>query len=118
MFWWLVVVAIPLIEVPHWVLAMRLPPPTRALALPRQVPASLFHVLLLVFALSQVGGFVGAAFASIPQAPAWFYALLIVFLLFEIIVFANWALHHAWPRIAGPRRRAAPVTKPLAQGKP
>jgi hypothetical protein len=119
--WWLVVVAIPLIEVPHWIVALRLPPLARALAVPRQVPASLFHLLLLVFALSQVGGFVGAAFASIPQAPAWFYAVLILFLAFEIIVFGSWALRHAWPRLTrrtGPRRRSAPATRPLAHSKP
>ena len=121
MLWWLVVVAIPLIDVPHWILALRLPPLTRALAVPRQVPASIFHLLLLVFALSQVGGFVGAAFASIPQAPAWFYALLILFLLFEIVVLVSWALRHAWPRrawLTRSRRRSAPVTRPLAQRQP
>ncbi len=124
MLWWLVVVAIPLIEAPHWIVALRLPPLARALAVPRQVPASLFHLLLLIFALSQVGGFVGAAFAAIPQAPAWFYALLILFLLAEIVVLASWALRHAWPRLTrltrltGPQRRSASVTKPLAPGKP
>jgi hypothetical protein len=121
MVWWLVVVAIPLIEVPHWILALRLPPLTRALAVPRQLPASIFHLLLLVFALSQVGGFVGTAFASIPQAPAWFYALLILFLAVEMLSFVGWALRRAWPRLnrlAGPRRRAAPVTRPVTQTKP
>lgn len=126
MLWWLVIVAIPLIEVSYWIWVMHLPSLTRAFAVPRQVPASLAHVLLLVFALSQVGGFVGAAFAALPQAPAWFYMLLILFLLAEIVVVVSWVFRHAWPRITRlPRltphtgaRRAAAVTRPLAPGKP
>jgi hypothetical protein len=119
--WWLVIVAIPLLEVAHWILALRLPPLVRALAVPRQLPASILHGLLVIFALSQVGGFVGTAVAPIPQAPAWFYALLILFLAVEILSFVVWALRHAFPRLTrftGPRRRAAPVTRPLAQSKP
>ena len=118
MLWWLVVVAIPLIEVPHWIVAMRQPPLARALAVPRHIPALILHLVLLVFALSQVGGFVGAAFTSIPQAPAWFYALLLLFLIVEFIVLIGWILHYLWPRAARPPRRTAPVTKPLAPGKP
>ncbi len=118
MLWWLVVVAIPLIEVPHWIVAMRQPPLARALAVPRYIPALILHLLLLVFALAQVGGFVGAAFTSIPQAPSWFYALLLLFLILEFIFLAIWALRHLWPRAARPHRRTAPVTKPLAPGKP
>jgi hypothetical protein len=118
MVWWLVVIAIPFIEVPHWILAMRQPPLARALAVPRHIPALILHLVLLVFALSQVGGFVGAAFASIPQAPDWFYALLLLFLVFEFIFLAAWALRHVWPRTAGARRRSAPVTKPITPGKP
>jgi hypothetical protein len=116
--WWLIVVAIPVIEAIYWIWAIRLPPVARALAAPRQIPASLTHLLLLVFALSQVGGFVGEALAPISQGPAWFYALLILFLLFEIVVFVSLALRRAWPRLMASRRRSAPTTKPLAQSKP
>jgi heme/copper-type cytochrome/quinol oxidase subunit 3 len=82
------------------------------------------HLFLLVFALSQVGGFVGAAFAAIPQAPAWFYALIILFLLFEIVIFTIWALRHFMPRVTRPtwpnasRRHSASTTIPLPQNKP
>jgi hypothetical protein len=118
MVWWLVAIAIPLIEVPHWLLAMRQPPLARALALPRHIPALILHLALLVFALSQVGGFVGAAFASIPQAPAWFYALLLLFLILEYLFLGVWVLRHLRPGAAKTRRRTAPATKPLAHGKP
>ena len=121
MLWWLVVVAIPVIEAIYWIWVVRLQPLPRALAVPRQIPASLFHLLLFIFALAQVGGFVGEAFAAIPQAPAWCYALLILFLLLEVVVFVGWGFRHAWPRVArpaGPRRHPTPITKPLAQSKP
>ncbi len=121
MLWWLVIVAIPVIEAIYWIWVIRLQPLPRALALPRQIPASLAHLLLLIFALAQVGGFVGEAFAAIPQAPAWFYALLILLLICEIAAFVGWGFRHAWPRIAqpaGPMRRSVPITKPLAQSKP
>jgi hypothetical protein len=122
--WWLVVIAIPLIETIYWVWVTRLPPLTRIFAVPRLVPTSLLHLFLLVFALSQVGGFVGAAFAAIPQAPAWFYALIILFLLFEIVIFTIWALRHFMPRVTRPtwpntsRRHSASTTIPLPQNKP
>ena len=102
MLWWLVVIAIPLIETIYWVWVTRLPPLTRIFAVPRLIPTSLLHLFLLVFALAQVGGFVGAAFAAIPQAPAWFYALIILFLLFEIVIFALWVLRHFMPRVTWP----------------
>jgi hypothetical protein len=77
------------------------------------------HLLLLVFALSQVGGFVGAAFASIPQGPDWFYALLLLFLIVEFVFLAVWALRPGRPRVPRSRRRASvPATKPLSSGKP
>lgn len=119
--WWLVIIAIPLLEVSHWLLALRLPPLTRVLAVPRQLPASIMHLLLLVFALAQVGGFVGSAFASIPQAPPWFYVLLLLFLSVEMLSVLAWALRQAWPRVtrfSGPRSPAASATRPLAQSKP